>query len=210
MTLLPSQRNYQSAYQLACRELTRIDDIEGQCRQSGARCQHIGPEKTVTLKYLNQTYQITLPHVDISLLGSREPVPMKDKLLILHYFIRARGNRLSGKIITYKELPEGFIYFPSLYKRAIKPIMAHFGLQPQRLLEVSKKMGGRKADYGDIAVTIDALPRIPITLVLWQGDNEFPPEGSILFDSTISDYLPTEDIAVLCQTIAFRLVSFLG
>jgi len=46
-------------------------------------------------------------------------------------------------------------------------------------------------------------------LVLWRGDDELAPEGSILFDSTIPDYLSTEDITVLCETIAWRLVSFL-
>ncbi|MQY81034.1 MAG: DUF3786 domain-containing protein, partial [Dehalococcoidia bacterium] len=27
-------------------------------------------------------------------------------------------------------------------------------------------------------------------LVLWKGDAEFPPEGTIMFDRTITDYLP--------------------
>ena len=34
------------------------------------------------------------------------------------------------------------------------------------------------------------LPRIPVQLILWQGDEELPPESTILFDATISDYLP--------------------
>lgn len=210
MAPLPGRRDHQSAYQLACRELSRIDDIAEQCRQSGARCRQTGNEKTITLEYLNQAYRITLPHVGVSLSGSSEPVSLKDKLLILHYFLRAEGSPLSGKIITYKELPEGFIYFPTFYKRSIKPIVDNFGRQPHRLLEASRNLGGRKADYGDMAVTINAFCRIPITIALWQGDNEFPPEGSILFDSTISGYLPTEDITVLCQIIAFRLIGFLG
>ncbi|GAI34732.1 unnamed protein product, partial [marine sediment metagenome] len=47
------------------------------------------------------------------------------------------------------------------------------------------------------------------TLVLWRGDEEFPPSGSIMFDATISDYLSAEDITVLCQTIAWKLVKSL-
>ena len=30
-----------------------------------------------------------------------------------------------------------------------------------------------------------------------------------MFDSTISDYLPTEDINVLCETIVWKLVKLL-
>ncbi len=61
-------------------------------------------------------------------------------------------------------------------------------------------------NYGDIAVTIPAFSRVPITLVLWRGDDEFPPNANILFDSTILDYLSAEDVNVLCQTIAWQLV----
>ena len=74
------------------------------------------------------------------------------------------------------------------------------------MIAAAEKLGGRRVDYGDIAVTIDAFPRVPVTMVLWRGDAEFPPEGNILFDSTITDYLSAEDINVLCETIAWRLV----
>ena len=210
---LPSLRGHQYAYELAyrlvCDELAKLGDIEGQCQRSGARCQLISSKRVITLQYLNESYQVTLTDFEVSRLDDSKPVPLRDKLLILHYFIRAKGSPLSHKIITYKELPEGIGYFPTFYKRAIKPIIDSFGRQPRRLLKAAGELGGCKVDYGDLAVTINAFSRVPITLVLWQGGDEFPPEGSILFDSTISDYLATEDITVLCQTIAWRLVSSL-
>ena len=64
-------------------------------------------------------------------------------------------------------------------------------------------------DYGDVAVTVNAFSRVPITFILWRGDEEFLPEGNIIFDSTISDYLSTEDINMLCETMAWRLVRLL-
>jgi len=211
--LLPSQRGYQYAYELAyrlaCDELTRLSDIEGQCRRSGAGCYLEGSKRVITLEYLNEPYQINLPDVEISRPGDSKPVPLRDKLLILHYFIRAKGSPLSHRIITFKELAEGSNYFPAFYKRAIKPIIDSFGRQPRHLLGIARELGGLKSDYGDLAVTINAFSRVPITLVLWPGDNEFPPEGSILFDSSISDYLATEDITVLCQTITSRLIGSL-
>jgi len=45
-----------------------------------------------------------------------------------------------------------------------------------------------------------------VTLVIWKGDAEFPPNAGILFDSTVHEYLPAEDIIVLSQTIAWKLV----
>ena len=208
--LLPGQRDFQytygQAYDIARRELAALSDIEGQCRQSGANCLLEGPKKTIVLSYLNEPYQICLPDGTIHQQGSRRPVPLRDKLLILHYFLRARGSPLSHKLITYKELASGISYYPTFYKRAVKPVVDCFGDRPEALTKAAARLGGRQVDYGDTAVTIDAFSRVPLTWVLWQGDNELPAEGSILFDSTIADYLPTEDIAVLCQTIAWKLV----
>ncbi|UCE84218.1 MAG: DUF3786 domain-containing protein [Deltaproteobacteria bacterium] len=42
--------------------------------------------------------------------------------------------------------------------------------------------------------------------MIWGGDDELPPEGSILFDESIISYLPTEDIAVLSGMRVYRLI----
>jgi len=208
---LPTKKNheygYELAYRLAREQLAEIKDIEQQCRKSSA--QYIDSKKALIVRYLNQSYLITLPDVEISLMSKEENVPIRDKILILHYLTLAKGTPLSNKAITYKELPEGVNYFPTFYKRAIKPLVNHFGNEPHRLLDVARILDGHEADYGDAAVTINAFSRVPITLVLWKGDDELTPEGNIMFDSTISDYLSTEDINVLCETIAWKLVKLL-
>lgn len=198
---------YELSYKLACEQLTGIVDVEKQCQKSGAR--YSPAEKTIVLKHLNKSYQIEFPGGAVSLCGSEEPVPIRDKILILHYFIRAKGTPLSGKTITYKELHDGINYYPTFFKRAISPIITNFGKEPKHILEVSQYFGGRRADYGDLAVTIDAFPLVPITIVLWRDDEEFPADGNLLFDSTIQDYLPIEDITILSEVIAWSLVKLL-
>lgn len=203
---LPTKKyeyGYELAFQLAREQLASIDDIEQQCLKSGA--EYISSQKAVAIKYLNQPYLIKPLDAEVSSVSGEE-VPIRDTILIIHYFTQAKGTPLSDKIITYKELPEGLVYFPTYYKRTVKPLVSYFGEEPERLLDAAQTLGGRKADYGDAAVTIDAFSRVPVTLVLWKGDEEFAPEGNVMFDSTIPDYLPTEDITVLCETITWRLV----
>ena len=50
------------------------------------------------------------------------------------------------------------------------------------------------------------LPRIPLGFVVWRGDAEFQAEGKVLFDSSVSQYLPVEDIVVLAETVVWKLV----
>ena len=210
---LPGQRNYESAYELAyklaCEQLAKIDDIEQQCRKSGAQYQVAGSKKTIIIQYLNQSYLITLPDIEISLVDSAEQVPIRDRLLILHYFTSAKGTPAANRLITFRELPEGKVYSPTFSKRTIKPIVDQFGQEPHLLIDAGEKLGGHKADYGDMAVTINAFSRVPITIILWRGDDELAPQGNVVFDAAISDYLPTEDITVLCETLTWRLVRYL-
>jgi hypothetical protein len=204
----PDNRNYEYAYnqsfQLAKERLNGIADISAQCPKSGAR--YVVSSKTITVEYLNSTYIITLPDVVISIAGSNEALPIRDRILILHYILTAKGTPLSNQQITFKELPEGIVYFRTFYQRTINHIVTNFSQNPVKLIEVGEKLGGRKANFGDAAVTVNALPSVSVTFVIWRGDEEFGAEGNILFDSTITDYLPVEDIIVLAETITWKLV----
>jgi len=198
---------HELAYRIARERLAEIKDIELQCRNSGAR--HLPDAKSIILEYLNRSYKIRVPEGEVTLIDTEEVVPLRDKILILHYFTRAKGTPLTGKLITYKELQEGINYYPTFFKRAIEPIINSFKDKPEKLLGIAAALGGRKAEYGDIAVTLGAFAQVPLTTVLWRGDKEFPAEGNILFDSTIGDYLPTEDVTILCEIIAWKLVRML-
>lgn len=207
---LPANRNYEYAYnqsfKLASNLLAANDNLTEICRKSSTTCWTLNNIKTITLDYLNETYRVLLPEVAITKTASVEAVPIRDRIIILHYLLTAKGTPLSGQAITFKELPEGTIYFRTFFQRTIKNIIATFGTEPEKLLAVGEKIGGKQADFGDAAVTVPALPMVPITFVIWRGDEEFGAEGNVLYDKTITDYLPTEDIIVLTETVTWKLV----
>jgi hypothetical protein len=199
----PWERGFDISYKLAREQLAKISDIKEQCRKSGA--DYLGPHK-IGINYLNQLYHIMLPDVKILLGDSGMEASLRDKILILHYFAGAKGTPATGKLIAYKQLQGGISYFPAFSRRAIAPLVKHFGKSPEMLIKAAARLGGRGADYGDVSVTINAFDYVPITLVLWRGDEELAPNGNILFDANISDYLSTEDATVLTETIIWKLV----
>ena len=208
---LPEQKNYEralaQAQQLALEKLAAIADIQEQCRKSGAQYQLAGSKKTAIIRYLNQPFTISIPEGEIAPADdTSEQLTPRDRLIILHYFLTAKGTPPSGKLVTFRELPEGGVYQPTFAKRTIQPLLANFGKEPHNLLLFSQLMGGYKADYGDTAITINAFARVQVTFVVWQGDEEFASQGNVLFDANITDYLPTEDITVLCEIITWKLV----
>jgi hypothetical protein len=195
-------------------------DIEQQCLRSGARYVH--PDK-VTIEYLNQSYVMAVPSMEISLRdslrhceghnpvttlegqGSWEEVSLKDRILMLHYLITAKGTPATGKLIAFRQVPGGLFEHASFSREVLTPLLDRFGKEPQRLVDAAGDLGGAEAGYGDVAVSIKAFPKVSVVIVLWRGDNEFAPNASILFDSTVTDYLATEDISVLCERIVEKL-----
>ena len=205
----PDNSNYrygqETALKLAGEKLASIN-IKEQCRRAGAEYKIANGKETAIIKYLGIPYTIIFPEMEVVSIEDRKSTPQRDRLLIIHYFLIADGSPLTGKSITYKELPGGTTYFPTFHKRTIEPLLNNFGTEPHKLLAAAKSLGGIKANYGNVAVSINAFSHIPLTLVLWFGDDEFPAAGSILFDSSIDKYLAAEDIIVLCEIITWRLV----
>jgi len=200
------EQAYELAYKLAHEQLATVG-VEELCRKAGAQC---ADSNKIIIDYLNRPYFVILPYGEISLGDSEEQVPLRDKILILHYLTLAKGTPITNKLITFKQLPGCDSYFPVFSQLAIKPLLNHFGKEPELLINAAAKLGGHKASYGDVSVTINAFPRVPVTIALWRGDDEFAPRGSIMLDSSISDYLSAEDIRELCATIARGLIRNLG
>jgi len=204
------EHNLQLAYKLAREKLSGMD-IKQQCLMSGAHYVH--PDK-VTIDYLNQSYAISIPGMEISLRDilshgdeqeDRKDIDLKDRILMLHYLITAKGTPATGKLIGFKQVPGGLFEYASFSREVLTPLLDNFGKEPERLVEAAANLGGSKAGYGDVAVSIKAFPNVPVVIVLWRGDDEFAPNASILFDSTVADYLSTEDMSVLCERIIERL-----
>jgi hypothetical protein len=195
--------NLSDALSIAQAQFTAAN-IAQQCQRSGAL---YSPE-IVTLNYLNEIYRISIPAAEVAFVDSKQPVPLRYKILILHYFTQAKGTSLTGKQIPYRDLPGGLVYLPTFIKRTIEPLSQFFGKEPALLVGVGKMFGARQGEIGDASLIIDAFTRVPISLILWQGDDELKAEVNLLFDANILDYLTSEDITILCETITWKLINY--
>jgi hypothetical protein len=198
-----SKEGFELAYELGCKKLASID-LEEVCRNSGA--QYVDRNKII-LRYLNRSYLITLPNIEISLKDEEEKVPIKDRILILHYLTRATGAPYTNKLITYGQIEGGKFYSPVFVKRNLEPILSCFGDRPELLVDVAQKFGGQRSNYGDVSVSIDAFPMARIFFIIWKGDDEVPHGGNILFDGNIRHYLASEDICVLTEILTWKLIN---
>lgn len=133
-----------------------------------------------------------------------------EQVLWLHY-LTSEGTRMpTGEWVAYRALAGAGFYEPKFLERAVKPLVKHFRREPASLLAAGKALRGIPATAGDYAITLYLLPYLPITYVLWAGDDELPPEGNILFDRTASGWLAAEDLTVLASMGTYRLVAVIN
>ena len=158
------------------------------------------------VKFLGQSFEVEHPS------GAFEPLPSPDgelpifaQILVLHYLAQTNKVEEAGKLISYKEIPGGSIYIGPFTNRAIRPLVQLFGDDPKRLIQVAASLDAVPVEHGDAAVRIRVFPRIPVTLVLWAGDDEFAATGNILFDASAAQILPAEDYAVLAGFVVATL-----
>jgi len=200
--LLAKQNNLDVALQMALDALNRAD-LSPCCENAGASYEPAS--RAIKLKYLDRLCVIQLPEGRFCWGPKPGAPPLAERILILHYLNRASGTPLSGKLVSFGEVPGGREYLPAFRRRSVDMLLGAFAHRPEALLDTAALFGGIQAGYGDISATIYALPQVPLTFVLWRGDDELHTSGNILFDSTVSEYLPTEDIAVLAGVVSARL-----
>jgi hypothetical protein len=181
-------------------------DIAEQCRRADAVCAPTDSGTRATVRYLNQPYEVRLPEAEVTPASGAPEIPLREQILILHYLANAGGARPTGRLITYRDLPSGVVYFPTFSKRTTDQLAMRFGRDAAGLVRAAEGAGGRTGDMGDATVIIDVFPRVPITLVLWAGDDEFPARMNVLFDANITDYMEPEDVTVAYEVLTWRLI----
>jgi hypothetical protein len=201
---LARKDDYENAFKLAAEELAAKDPHQvGQL----AGVVYDEDKRALCFDFVGRPTEVSWPEMSVRFSASEDEVPLTDRVLILHYLNQAKGAPLANEMITYREVPSGTFYLSAFIKRAEKPMLAVFGEQPELLLEAAPQLGGQPVEgLADAAARFQVLPMVPVTLMVWGGDDEFPPEGKILFDKNISHYLTTEDVAWAASAVVYRLM----
>jgi hypothetical protein len=73
--------------------------------------------------------------------------------------------------------------------------------------EKGMSLAGQPVAARDAAVSLLPLPRVPVTIVLWGEDEEFPARAELLFDETCLEHLPIDALWAAAMTclLAFRV-----
>jgi Domain of unknown function (DUF3786) len=200
---LPIQDNHEQALKLGLEVFNRRDP--GRVAQKAAA---EFKNRTVIVPHLNKRILFDLDAQNFALEDAEgeSEAPIWLAILTLHYLNNAEGMQPTGNLKHFREFKDGQFYEPAFNSRTKQILIQVFGSDPAPMIAAGKKLNGTILKDGDASVGLPYFPCLPITCILWRGDDEFPADASVLFDETADIFFSAEDMAVAGQMAVLELL----
>jgi hypothetical protein len=153
----------------------------------------------------DSTISVNYPELDISNPKNGAVLKISSQALIFYYMIKADASPLTGKWVSFADLPNGRFYAQAFQGYTGDELASILGNDDENFSYASLKLNGKALPIGDAAFEFVALPRVPIAVVYWKGDEEFHSNCKVLFDASIGHYLPTDACAILGSILVQKL-----
>jgi len=164
--------------------------------------------RSYRLRILNRDYNISLADRSV-----RPAESIQDKspdfylqLAAVNYLIGAKDFPLLGKWTAETQFPSGPLFFRGPHKMPTQKLEKAFGRNQDDFASLSLSLGGRIVDGGDGAFEFLFLPRLPVRLILWLGDEEFPARMIFLFDRSADQHFKLDGLWAAGKALTNQLL----
>jgi len=142
--------------------------------------------------------------IDVSNFTISSPTALGDQLLhrqgyffdlaCLWYLGKAKNKPLSGRLASPASLSGGEIFQKGTHVLPLDQIASRYGNDLDGFYKKGLELGGKQLEHGDASLLLYPFPRVPVTLILWGPDEDFPARADMFFDMTCEQHLPTDVI----------------
>ena len=170
-------------------------------------------EKSFTLKFLGTTYQISWPDFQVSHEADDMGFyPLETmvyaRTLTIRFLLNGAASTGTGKFKTYREMPWGEVYLRQFDGRCNTRLAFSYGNRIKDFQAIMEHIHCVQVEHGDIAYQLEIFPGYLVQMILWEGDDEFPPSSQILFSDNFPVSFQAEDMAVMGDVIIGSLKAF--
>ena len=153
-----------------------------------------GKEFTVTL--LGRTFAIAHPEYAIRALDDGKLPPLPTQTFLLRYLLESRDVAWSGSWKTFREMPWGEMYIKPYTGRVLTRAAFTFGTRVAAFKAAAEKMGAEPVKHGDAGYQFDLIGGYRMQILVWEGDDEFPPNAQVLYSDNFAEGFAAEDRVV--------------
>ena len=153
-----------------------------------------GSEFTVNL--LGTDYAISHPEYAIRALDGGKVPPLPTQTFLLRYLLESKDVSWSGQWKTFREMPWGEMYIKPYTGRVLTRAAFTFGTRVAAFKAAAEKMGAEAVKHGDAGYRFDLIGGYQMQILVWEGDDEFPPNAQVLYSDNFAEGFAAEDRVV--------------
>ena len=139
-----------------------------------------------------------------------DKLPEFQQALLMYYFAIANGAPLSGNWVSFADLPDGRMYNQAFQGYSGDVLRDTVSNDLTAFESACLALGGKPLELGSASFVFPALPRVPLLVTFWLGDDDFPSSCKVLFDASATNYLPIDGCAILGSQLTGKIAKKLS
>ena len=179
------------------------------CVEAAARTGAKWDGKEFYVNLLGREYAISHPDYAIRALDGGAVPPLPAQTFLLRYLLESEQVAWAGAWKTFREMPWGEMYIKPYTGRVLTRAAFTFGTRVAAFRAACEKMGARKLTHGDAGYEFGLIGGYRMQILVWEGDDEFPPSAQILYSDNFADGFAAEDRVVAGDILISIVKSFM-
>ena len=153
-----------------------------------------GKEYTLTL--LGKTYAVAWPAYGIREVSGGAAPTLQVQTFLLRYLLESKDVAWGGSWKTFREMPWGEMYIKPYTGRVLTRAAFTFGTRLAAFKAACEKMGATPLKHGDAGYQFELVGGYSMQIMVWEGDDEFPPNAQVLYSDNFETGFAAEDRVV--------------
>ncbi len=148
------------------------------------------------VKLLGREFSISWPEYALEAADGGKLPPLPTQTFLLRYLLESRDVAWGGTWKTFREMPWGEMYIKPYTGRVLTRAAFTFGTRIDAFRGAAEKMGAVKLPHGDAGYQFDLVGGYQIQILVWEGDDEFPPNAQVIYSDNFAQGFAAEDRVV--------------
>ena len=161
------------------------------------------------LKLLGREFAIRHPEYAIRALDNGSIPPLPTQTFLLRYLLESRQTPWQGGWKTFREMPWGEMYIKPYTGRVLTRAAFTFGTRVAAFRAAAEKMGGLPLHNGDAGFQFDLVGGYRMRILVWEEDDEFPPNAQVLYSDNFAEGFAAEDRVVAGDILISTIKSYM-
>jgi len=149
------------------------------------------------LTLLGREYTVSHPAARVCHSERSEESPVLPvQTFLLRYLLEAKIAAWNGSWKTFREMPWGELYIKPYTGRVLTRAAFTFGTRVEAFRSACEKLGAAPLKHGDAGFEFDFIGMYKLRVLVWAGDEEFPPNAQVLYSDNFAEGFAAEDRVV--------------